>query len=208
MKTYLLYALLGAVFCIGVAGTAAVLRPAEVPERYAVTEPLLQTVLPEQAFSAAAIPPFVGNSFHGFKEALGFAESQGDYFAVNRFGYLGKYQFGAATLKRLGILDVQCFLQTPELQEKAFIASLERNKGELQAYIERLHQKHIGGVLITESGILAAAHLAGVENVKRYLQSFGLQGFTDANGTSVGYYMKKFSGYNLSFITPNKEARL
>jgi len=47
--------------------------------------------------------PELGNSFHGFKEALAFKESRGDYFTVNTLGYLGKYQFGRTTLELLGI---------------------------------------------------------------------------------------------------------
>src|SRR5690606_13075107 len=38
--------------------------------------------------------PYLGKSFVGFKEALAFKESRGDYFSVNTHGYLGKYQFG------------------------------------------------------------------------------------------------------------------
>ena len=43
--------------------------------------------------------PYLGKSFVGFKEALAFKESRGDYFTVNSFGYLGKYQFSKETLK-------------------------------------------------------------------------------------------------------------
>ena len=38
--------------------------------------------------------PFIGNSFNGFREAVGFKESRGKYHVVNTLGYLGKYQFG------------------------------------------------------------------------------------------------------------------
>jgi len=37
--------------------------------------------------------PFVERDFVGFKEALAFKESQGEYTSVNTLGYLGKYQF-------------------------------------------------------------------------------------------------------------------
>src|SRR5210317_1730319 len=36
----------------------------------------------------------LGKSFVGFKEAIAFKESRGDYKIVNTLGYLGKYQFG------------------------------------------------------------------------------------------------------------------
>jgi hypothetical protein len=43
--------------------------------------------------------------FIGFKEALGYRESENKYKTVNSLGYLGKYQFGNATLKSVGIYD-------------------------------------------------------------------------------------------------------
>ena len=57
--------------------------------------------------------PTLGKSFIGFKEALGFKESGGDYFTVNTFGYLGKYQFGKETLKMIGVYNTQDFLKNP-----------------------------------------------------------------------------------------------
>ena len=68
--------------------------------------------------------------------------------------------------------------------------------------------KKIGGVLITESGILAAAHLAGAGSVKKYLRSYGAQNFADGYGSTVRYYMKRFAGYDTSFITPERRAKV
>ncbi|MEY8847589.1 peptidoglycan-binding protein LysM [Psychroserpens sp. XS_ASV72] len=151
--------------------------------------------------------PYLGKSYHGFKEALAFKESRGDYFTVNTLGYLGKYQFGAETLKLIGIYNPQKFLYTPELQEKAFLANAERNKWILRRDIKRFDGKYINGVLVTESGILAAAHLAGPGSVKKFLRSYGSQNFSDAYGSTVKHYMKKFSGYDTSSIKANKRAK-
>ena len=151
--------------------------------------------------------PKLGKSFVGFKEALAFKESRGNYFSVNTYGYLGKYQFGKNTLKLIGIYNTNEFLADPKLQEKAFIANAERNKWILRRDIKRFVGKHVGGVLITESGILAAAHLAGPGSVKKFLRSYGAIGFTDAYGTSIRNYMKKFSGYDTSFVVPNRKAK-
>ncbi|TYA57245.1 peptidoglycan-binding protein LysM [Formosa maritima] len=156
----------------------------------------------------AEFSPTLGKSFIGFKEALGFKESGGDYFTVNSFGYLGKYQFGKETLKMIGIYNPVHFLKNPELQEKAFIANAERNKWILRKDIKRFSGKVVNGTKITESGILAAAHLAGAGNVKKYLRSYGKTGFSDAYGTSVSYYIKKFSGYDTSKIKPNRKAKV
>ncbi len=149
--------------------------------------------------------PFTGNSFNGFKEAVGYKESQGNYNVVNTLGYLGKYQFGKSTLKRFKIHDTHLFLNTPELQEDAFIALCSVNKWILRKDIKRSVGKKINGIKITESGILAAAHLSGAGNVKKYLRSNGVERFEDAYGSTIQHYLKQFSGYNTAFIEANKK---
>ncbi|REE82192.1 hypothetical protein BX611_1738 [Lutibacter oceani] len=149
--------------------------------------------------------PFIGNSFNGFRDAIAFKESQGRYHVVNTLGYLGKYQFGKSTLKRFKIHNTQEFLNTPELQEEAFLALCSLNKWILRKDIKRSVGKKINGVEITESGILAAAHLAGAGNVKKYLRSYGEYTFKDAYGSSIQHYIREFSGYNTSFIIANRK---
>lgn len=163
-----------------------------------------------EEYDLAKISSFtdLGKSFVGFKEALGFKESRGNYKSVNTLGYMGKYQFGKETLKLIGIYNTNDFLNDPELQEKAFIANTMRNKWVLRRDIKRFVGQRIDGVLVTESGILAAAHLAGPGSVKKYLRSYGAIGFTDAYGTTVRNYMKKFSGYDTSFIQAEKKAHV
>ncbi|MCC1484779.1 peptidoglycan-binding protein LysM [Winogradskyella immobilis] len=152
--------------------------------------------------------PYLGKSFEGFKEALAFKESQGNYFTVNTFGYLGKYQFGKETLKMIGVYNPNQFLANPELQEKAFIAYSQRNKWILRKDISRFVGKTIAGIEVTESGMLAAAHLAGAGSVKKFLRSYGENNFADGFGTTVSYYMKRFSGYNTSFIEADRKAKV
>ena len=150
------------------------------------------------------VSPIIGKSFIGFKEAVGFKESQGKYGTVNTFGYLGKYQFGKSTLKRFKIYDTVEFLNDAELQEHAFEALCSVNKWILIRDIKRSVGKRINGIRITESGILAAAHLAGAGNVKKYLRSNGAFEFSDAYGTTIEQYLKKFGGYDTSFIEANR----
>lgn len=151
---------------------------------------------------------FLGKTYVGFKEALGFKESRGDYQVVNQYGYLGKYQFAKTTLHMIGVYNSDNYLQDAHLQEKAFRAYTSRNKWILRRDIKRFNGRYISGVKVTESGILAAAHLAGAGNVKKFLRSYGVEGFEDANGTSIRYYLKKFSGYDTSKIIPNKKAKV
>lgn len=162
----------------------------------------------EPVIKETIVPPFTGKSFTGFKEALGYKESRGNYFIVNQLGYLGKYQFGRNTLKAFGIKDTQKFLNSPELQEKVFLAYMSRNKAILKKEIDKYVGKKIGGVMVTESGLLAAAHLGGAGNVKKYLRTNGASRFRDANGASVRFYMKKFAGYDTSFIKADRRAQI
>lgn len=153
-------------------------------------------------------PPFLGNAYNGFKEALAFKESQGRYTVVNTLGYLGKYQFGSSTLKLMGVYNTHDFLHDPVLQEKVFETNIARNKWILRRDIKRFNGKRIRGVEITESGILAAAHLAGAGNVKKYLRSYGKNDVADAYGSSISYYMRKFAGFDLSNIEQKRNAKV
>ncbi|WP_299440475.1 peptidoglycan-binding protein LysM [uncultured Aquimarina sp.] len=153
------------------------------------------------------IYPELGKSYVGFKEALAFKESRGDYGVVNQFGYMGKYQFGMSTLAMIGIKNKNTFLNSPELQERAFYANLSRNKWILRRDLKWFVGKRMNGIVISESGALAAAHLAGPGAVKKYLRSGGVDGFADAFGTTIRYYMKRFSGFDTSFVVPNRKAK-
>ena len=152
--------------------------------------------------------PFTGKFFIGYKEAIAFKESQGNYKKINEIGYMGKYQFGVETLKTIGIFDSLSFLNSPKMQEKAFVALLAKNKWELKDEIAEYEGDIVGGVRVTESGILAAAHLGGVGSVKRFLKSNGARKCRDQNGASVKSYMKDFGGYETSGIKANKKAKV
>ena len=186
----------------------------EILEIYATSphETLEYTVpntheIPEVEVPTFKATPVLGKSYIGFKEALGFKESRGNYKTVNQYGYLGKYQFGKGTLELIGVYNTRSFLESPELQEAAFYANASRNKWILKRDIKRFVGKNINGIVITESGILAAAHLAGPGSVKKYLRSWGATAFSDAFGTTLGYYMKKFGGYDTSFVKPERKAK-
>lgn len=152
--------------------------------------------------------PFTGKSYTGFKQAVAFKESQGLYKLVNRYGYMGKYQFGKTALRGLGIYNTKEFLNNPRMQERAFKALLSKNKWELRKEIHRFEGQVIKGVTITESGLLAAAHLAGAGSVKNFLKSNGKRGFKDGFGTSLKSYIKKFGGYDTSNIIANPSPKV
>ena len=146
--------------------------------------------------------PFTTRDFVGFKEFLGFYESGSDYKKINSLGYLGKYQFGRSTLKVLRIKKIDNFINIPELQEKAFLMNVMRNKWILRREIERFRCKKINNILITESGIIAAAHLSGPGNVKKFLRNNCNNNldFKDINGTKISDYIRIFRNYDISKI--------
>jgi len=139
---------------------------------------------------------------------LAFKEYQGKYTVVNTLGYLGKYQFGRTTLRRFKIYNTTAFLKNPELQEKAFVALCKVNKWILRKDIQQSLGKSINGIEVTESGILAAAHLSGAGNVKKFLRSNGALNFSDAYGSTIQSYLKKFSGYDVSNIEADRNANI
>jgi hypothetical protein len=131
-----------------------------------------------------------------FLGELGHKESSNNYKAVNRLGYMGRYQFGKKTLKSIGInVTKQEFLSNPALQEEAMERLLAANYKSLKRFIDKYEGQTIHGVVVTKSGVLAAAHLGGAGAVRRWFRKGS--NFKDANGTSITYYMKRFSGYRL-----------
>jgi hypothetical protein len=138
----------------------------------------------------------VVDEMEDFLNAIGHKESRNQYDIVNKYGYMGRYQFGKRTLKGLGYdVSKQEFLSNPEIQEMAMQDLLKHNKEKLQKYIDLYEGDTLHGIFITESGVLAAAHLAGCGNVKKFFTK-GYD-FKDGFGTRLTSYMEKFSGYNL-----------
>lgn len=150
--------------------------------------------------------PYTGKFFIGYKEAIAFKESQGKYKKINSLGYLGKYQFGTQTLRTIGVHNSRQFLNSPKMQEQAFIALIAKNKSELKEIIERYEGQMVSGIRVTESGILAAAHLGGVGSVKKFFKNNGNRYFKDAYGTSIRSYMRDFGGYETSGIVADSNA--
>ena len=113
-------------------------------------------------------------------------ESDNTPRAINKFGMMGKYQFHPSTIKVLGFkITKKQFLNNPELQDSVMVAYLRSNNKELNPLITKYENKVVKGVKVTRSGILAAAHFAGSDNVKIFFETGDMLGKTDANGTSI-----------------------
>jgi hypothetical protein len=64
---------------------------------------------------------FLIDDYTGFKELLGFKESSGRYNRINKFGFMGKYQFNLNTLKMYGIKNSKNFINDAKASRKSFL---------------------------------------------------------------------------------------
>lgn len=163
-----------------------------------------------------------------FWDALGKRESRNDYKCVNDLGFLGRFQMGEAKLHELGyynddsgyytapgcpktrntwegrwtgkkdISSVEDFLNSKRVQKKAIKKSFKRNREKILEALDGNLDNLLPG--ITESGILAAAHLVGPYAVIRRAQNGKWSNGEDADehGTPADEYMTRFSGYYLT----------
>ncbi|TXG85037.1 MAG: peptidoglycan-binding protein LysM [Spirochaetes bacterium] len=139
----------------------------------------------------------INNDTYTFLKLISQKESNNRLGVVSKRGHLGLYQFHPKTLKQLGMdVTVQKFLKNRDLQDKAMLSYLKQNKKILKNEIEKYSGMNLNGEIITESGILAAAHLSGPESVKTFFK-YG-KDKTDGNGVRISHYLIKFSGYNLN----------
>ncbi len=144
---------------------------------------------------------------NSFMDSIGFKESSNKYDAVNRLGYKGRYQFGGLALKDLNLISRKDFLENKNLQDLSFISLCRINKFRLRKEIKAFVGDTINNIKITESGLLAAAHLVGYKSVRKYLKSNGSIIRHDANKMSLETYLSRFSGYDLN-IKPIKTVNL
>ena len=156
---------------------------------------MVAPTVPSPEFNIPVKKPVVKN-MELFLHDLGHRESGNRYHVVNKFGYMGKYQFGKSTLRTLKIkVTKEAFLNSPDLQEYAMLQNLIYNKKKLQKYIDKYEGQIINEIYITESGILAAAHLGGPGSVRKFFRSGKIM--EDGNGVKITSYLKQFGGYDL-----------
>lgn len=154
-------------------------------------------------------PPDLAGDLYVFMGVMAERESNNTPTVVNRYGYLGKYQFSPKTLWALGRrfkVSRDEFLGTEALQDSAMVVYLQDNRLTIQDLIVRFDGKWYRGIYITESGLLAGAHLVGPSGLRAWLDptfTITRNGRTirprtyDGNGTRVQEYIAMFSGYDL-----------
>lgn len=128
----------------------------------------------------------------------------------NKFpAYIGKYQFGTIALVDVGVCknnkEAKQFKIDfsknpniwPESEQEISMKKLQNNNSKyLKNYIDYIG-KTINGILITESGLLAASHLVGNGNVIKFLKSNGEIIAKDGNNVPLTKYLSMFSNYDL-----------
>ncbi len=140
--------------------------------------------------------------FTRFKNDLAQRESSNDWMSINKIGCIGRYQFHTNTLHKLGYKEITVnrfrknpAIFPPQMQEEAFISLVALNNDAIKEYEGYIGQT-VKGVLITKSGLIAAAHLGGMISVRLFLKSKN-KNPKDLFGTSVRDYIKDFAGYGI-----------
>jgi len=159
------------------------------------------------------------------KSALAERESSNNYQAVNQFGYLGKYQFGAAALEDTGYLKPGSYKKYGQSALKfdenwtgkngasnssAFLDSKTAQENAMDGLLQRNYNTglRLGALKSTSTpddvgGFLSAAHLGGAGSATKYFK-YG-EGFADGNGTQISEYDQ--IGRSAIFGKPNNPVK-
>jgi hypothetical protein len=160
-------------------------------------------------------------AYADFLAALAARESSNRQTKVNRYGYAGLFQMGEAALidagyyrrdgtqandwrgnwtGKDGVNGLQDFLNDRQAQVNAVTRyhDIEWSAIRRLGLDDKYAGKTVNGVVVTASGLLAAAHLLGVGGLAACLRGGNC---TDANQTTAFSYMKQFGGYDISNIT-------
>lgn len=161
-------------------------------------------------------------SYDDFLHALAMQESSNRPWVENQRGYVGLYQLGESALQDAGyyftdpsatyrnswtgiwtgndgVYSLDDFLSNPQAQTDALNAYFAKNVGYIHSYgLQRYLGTQIAGIPVTESGMLAAAHLGGIGSLRSFLNSGGMINNSDSTKT-VADYMQQFAGYDTPF---------
>lgn len=143
-----------------------------------------------------------GKDLSAFLNDLATVESSNDHTNISKYNMLGKYQFTWTTakrhLKKWGLDTISCkeFLNRPELQDSVMLSNMALNEKILKKYILKFSGTIVDGVLVTRSGILAAAQF-GPGKVIEFFTRRGRFTMCDANGVHVKTYIDGFKSYKL-----------
>lgn len=156
-----------------------------------------------------SLPSRNDERWSGFAAAVRKSESSGNYAAVNRYGYLGAYQFGMARLCDLGLTTRKMGTSSRDYSNDAFEWdggwSRERFLSDhaKQDELFREHCKRWASWIarkgydkrhpdVSLSAMLGICHLLGGGGLAAY---FIEEDRADANGTKASDYAGRFGEY-------------
>ena len=168
--------------------------------------------------SAGTTPPMgasdTSGSPPGFQQQLGQSESSNNSSAMNAGGYVGRYQFGTGRLSDLGLYQPaqgenpngnkwQGQFTIPGFPQVRTLADFQGNPAAQDAaygaHIDNVDQVIAatpGAQNYDQSGLLAVAHLGGVNGMQQFIATGGKYNPADANGTTLADYYNAFSGHH------------
>lgn len=156
-----------------------------------------------------------------FCNDLGARESRGagDYKAKNKFGFLGRYQFGLARLCDFGLTvrkpgnkgsTNDCFDWVPPNAEDTFLATPSLQDACFEVHVADLRTRvtkrfpeigQLGGLRardivdpVSVSGAVGVCHLLGLGGLVQLVNGVDK---ADALGTRASSYLKLFNGYEI-----------
>src|SRR5690606_13469993 len=145
------------------------------------------------------IPVTLVGQYKVFADSLATIISNKKYDTIFPNGSLGKYAIGDLILRDLGFKPTakfkREFLQDTLLQEECFKVICMINKYRMRNYIDKYSGSVYNDVLITESGVLAGAHLIGATTLKGWFSN-------DYNNDEVTEVVEKMQGFDLDYIVP------
>lgn len=148
----------------------------------------------------------VNTDFIQYRKRMAKIESGHNWKVVNQYGYMGLYQFGIPALRACGVHNITLakFVKNPNCfpvkkQHKVFKTYTGLNYFYLKQLIEYWRGKTVRGVVLTDAGILAGAHLVGSGSAAQFLTSGGVINPVDGNGVSFLDYAAKFSDIKANF---------
>lgn len=144
-------------------------------------------------------PITLEGKFKVFADSLGTIISNKKYDTIFKNGSLGKYAIGNMCLKDLGFSPTtkfrKEFLKDSLLQEECFRVLCMINKYRMRNYIDKYEGTTYDEIMISESGLLAGAHLIGATTLKTW--------FTKKyKNHEVKEVVEKMNGFNLDYIVP------
>ena len=168
----------------------------------------------------ATCAALAAGAYGDFLQSLAQRESTGNGQAVNQYGYAGLYQVGESALidagyyrrdgtqnndwrggwtGKDGVNSLSDFLNSPATQTQAITTYHDVLWDQIKARgLDNKVGQTFQGVPITQSGLIAAAHLIGAGGLRSCLNGGSC---TDANNTTALSYLHQFGGFDVASIT-------